>query len=155
MTSATGTFSPSARQAGFTLVELVVAIAIIGIASAAILLAMPGPAEAVQREAARVAARAVAARDLAIITGHTVELVAAPGGWTLRPTAPVPAGAAAPGMAAFQLADGMALAFDPAGPIRFDATGLATPAQITLAGPGGHRARITIDAAGQVHAGPA
>lgn len=155
MTSATGISSPRQREAGFTLVELVVAIVIIGIASAAIVLAMPGPAEAVQREAARLAARAVAARDLAIISGHSVELVATAGGWSLRTAAPVPAGAAAPGLAGLQLADGMALACDPAGPIRFDATGLATPAQLTLAGPGGHRARVTIDAAGQIHAGPA
>jgi general secretion pathway protein H len=155
MTSATGTFSASAREAGFTLVELVVAIAIIGIASAAILLAMPGPAEAVQREAARVAARAVAARDLAILTGHGVELVTAPAGWMLQTTPPLPAAAAAPGLARLQLADGIRLDCDPAGPIRFDATGLATPAQLTLSGPGGHRARVTIDAAGQIHASPA
>ena len=121
MTSATGT-----SEAGFTLVELVVVMVIIGITSAALLLTLPGPDARVRGAADRLAARAVAARDLAILTGETVTLdSAAPAGTTLTT--------------------------EPAGPITFDATGLATPARIVVTS-GDAAASVTIDAAGGVRA---
>lgn len=128
MTSATGTSeaAPARGQAGFTLVELVVVIAIIGLASAALVLTLPGPDDRVRAAAAKLAAQAAAARDQAILTGQTGEF---------QP----------------EVADGLVLAIDPASPIRFDATGLASPASITVSS-GEASAHVAIDAAGGVHA---
>jgi general secretion pathway protein H len=121
MTSATGT-----SEAGFTLVELVVVMAIIGITSAALVLTLPGPDDRVRSAAVKLAAQAAATRDMAILTGQST---------AFAPPAPY----------------GLTLTTEPAGPISFDATGLATPARIVIAS-GDAAASVTIDAAGDVHA---
>lgn len=121
MTSATGT-----SEAGFTLVELVVVMAIIGITSAALVLTLPGADDRVRAASVKLAAQAAATRDMAIMTGQ---------GTTFNPPAP----------------DGLTLSTEPAGPISFDATGLATPARIVVSS-GDAAANVTIDAAGGVHA---
>lgn len=121
MTSATGT-----SEAGFTLVELVVVMTIIGITSAALVLTLPGPDDRVRSAAVKLAAQATATRDMAILTGQNT---------------------------AFQpvVADGLTVNSEPAGPISFDATGLATPTRIVVSS-GDAAAGVTIDAAGDVHA---
>lgn len=154
MTSATG-ISDYRASAGFTLVELMVAILIIGIASAALVLTLPDSQDRPARVADRLAARAVAARDLAIISGRPVRLtaddsglattIAAPGGWQFPPDA---------ALARTALPKGLSLTAEPAGPVEFDATGLATPARLVISG-GGAAAAVTIDAGGGVRAGPA
>ena len=121
MTSATGT-----SEAGFTLVELVVVMVIIGITSAALVLTLPGPETRVRSAAVKLAAQAAATRDMAIMTGQSMNFV---------PPA----------------ADGLTLSTEPAGPISFDATGLATPARIVVSS-GDAAASVTIDAAGGVYA---
>ena len=55
---------------GFTLVELMVVITVIALASAAAVLAMPDPRGRVFDEAARFATRAKAARDVAVWRGR-------------------------------------------------------------------------------------
>lgn len=145
MTSATGT-----SEAGFTLVELTVAVLIIGMASAALVLSLPPPGGDVRHQAERLAAHAAAARDLAIGCGCPVRLATGAAGWQVlrdggngwRPD---------PTMAAATLPAGMALA---AGDIDFDATGLATPARLMIRSDSS-AAAVTIDAAGGVRAGGA
>lgn len=59
---------------GFTLVELMVVLLILGLATAAVVLSMPDQGGSVEAEAERFAARAKAARDDAIVLSRPVEL---------------------------------------------------------------------------------
>ena len=75
-TSATGI-----RERGFTLVELMVVLVIVGLVSAAVVLAMPDPRGALRGEALRLAARADAARERAMMDNRPVALVLREGGY--------------------------------------------------------------------------
>ena len=66
---------------GFTLIELMVVIAIIGIASAAVVVAMPDPRGRLVDEADRFAARVRVAHDAAILNARTTSVWVAPGGY--------------------------------------------------------------------------
>ena len=139
MTSATGISDSRRAQAGFTLVELVVAIVIIGIAAAAIVLTLPGNGDAARRSAVRLAAHASAARDAAILSGRPLLLTTTADGWQ------------AGGGPAMRLPAGQTLLAEPAGPISFDPTGLATPARLTVR-QGDATPSVTISAAGAIDA---
>ena len=69
------------RQQGFTLIELMVVLVIIGLASAAVVLAMPEPGGSLAGEAERFAARAKAARDTAILESRAVAVQIGRGGY--------------------------------------------------------------------------
>jgi general secretion pathway protein H len=71
-TSATG--SKRTAETGFTLIELMVVLVLIGVASAAVVLAIPDPKGRVVDEAERFAVRARAVRDDAIVQGRTIAL---------------------------------------------------------------------------------
>jgi general secretion pathway protein H len=148
--SATG--DPPRRAAGFTLVELMVVMVIVGLASAAVVLALPRRSDTARGEARTLAARLVAARDLAIIGGRDVAVtIDAKGyrisqrhrdGWhaaegrALQPHLWPEALAVTT-----EIADGDAL--------RFDTTGLATPAKVRIDSDGSSIG-ISIDSIGRV-----
>jgi len=66
---------------GFTLIELMVVIAIIGLMSAAVIFNLPDPRGGLIDEAERFAARAIAARDEAVITARETRVRITPTGY--------------------------------------------------------------------------
>lgn len=130
--------APSRRCAeqGFTLVELLVVVAIIGLMSAAVVLAMPDPRGSLVAEAERFAARAKAAQDAAVIGARPVAIRVtqagygfdqrSDGGWRPLDRKPFVDQAWAEGARALVPAGGATrLVFDP--------TGIAEPATLSLA----------------------
>lgn len=71
----------NARDGGFTLVELMIVITIIGLASAVTVWAMPDPRGRVADEAARFALRTRAAHDEAIVAARPVSVWVSAGGY--------------------------------------------------------------------------
>ena len=135
------------RRNGFTLVELMVVLVIIGLAATAVVLAVPERGGSLIAEADRFAARAKAARDAAIVEARPVALTVDGGGyafahrrggeWRRGP----------------RHAWGEGTAAETSGTLagtRFDSTGLADPLTLTLRR-GERSARVRIAADGSVH----
>ncbi len=147
---------PRARERGFTLVELMVVVTIIGLASAVAVLVMPDPRGRVLDEATRFALRTRAAHDSAIVEARPVSVWISgggygfdrrlAGGWT--PIAEKP-------MRVERWIDGTKASIgDASGRMRvtFDPTGLVDrPAEIRL-DRSGVAATVHIDADGSVRA---
>lgn len=68
-------------DSGFTLIELMVVIFIIGLAAGAVMLSLPGDRSAISEDADRFAARVAAARDEAVIGGRAVSVWITPSGY--------------------------------------------------------------------------
>jgi general secretion pathway protein H len=139
------------KRAGFTLVELMMTVAILGLAAGAVMLAVPDPRPPVGAEAERFAARLTRAREESILSNRPVAVEADAAGY------------------GFSTYDGLRWSPLVEGPFRtepwqagtavtaadmpvrvvFDPTGLADPARISLS----REARavvIVVDGAGEV-----
>lgn len=120
----------SQANSGFTLVELMVVIVIVGLAASVAVLTMPEAGGSLAGEAEAFAARAKAARDGAILEARPAAIRVGPGGYEVQRRLdgewrPGPAHDWAEGTAA-------ALTGGSDGSIRFDSTGLAGPAVLAL-----------------------
>jgi len=143
--SATG----SKSEAGFTLIELMVVITIIGIASAAVVLAIPDPRGSVRAEGERFAARAYAARDGAIVEARDTSLYVTAQGYGFERRVAgrwQPAGDSRSSQVAWQPGTNVALGVEGKLRASFDSTGAASaPVRVQLARDG---AVVTVAIAG-------
>ncbi|WP_338466344.1 GspH/FimT family pseudopilin [Novosphingobium sp. ZN18A2] len=72
---------PRVRRNGFSLVELMVVLFVMGLLASVVVLSMPGDARELRGEAERFAARANAARNEAIVSAAPVSLVVSKAGY--------------------------------------------------------------------------
>lgn len=136
---------------GFTLVEMLVVIFLLGLASAAVVLMLPGGDSTVRNDAERLAARLAAARDEAVMQARPVAVWTRASGygfeqrfegqWRAHPDA---------AFKARNFDNGTFIAGTAQNRIVFDATGLpSSPAEIDLMN-GEGRSRISVSASGEV-----
>ena len=142
-------------EAGFSLIELMVVIFIIGLAAGAVVLTMAPPGGAAQVDAERFAARAAAARDLAIIERRPVRLWVSASGYGFEQRADGQWGPATSDiLESRNWSDGVIVAIsdtDRASRI-FDQTGLPSlPLEIAFS-KGDADASVTIEGSGNVRA---
>jgi general secretion pathway protein H len=135
-------------ESGFTLVELMVVLVILGLAATAVVLAMPEAGGSLQAEAERFAARAKAARDAAIVEARPIALHVDTGGYAIFRRS---GGEWRPG-ARHEWAEGTQVEARgvSAGGTRFDSTGLADPISLTLRRRG-REVAVDIGQDGSVH----
>lgn len=138
---------------GFTLVELMVVLFIMGLLATAVVLTAPRLHPGVSEEGERLAARLKRAREEAVLTNRTVDVAMEPGGYRFRTQR---RGVwQALDEAPFEphlLEGGVSLALsaaDGAAGVRFDSTGGAGPAKIALTD-GTRRLSLQVDEAGNV-----
>ncbi|HRO03444.1 MAG TPA: GspH/FimT family pseudopilin [Terricaulis sp.] len=146
-------------DAGFSLVEALTALMVIGLLVGAVVLAAPGADHKVRDEAQRLAARIVAAQDESILINRPVALVVTQNGYAferLEHQGWVAAGHGAPlGFRAWPADLNVQIeqqegAEGDARIARFDALGGATPAALVLSGWGASW-RVSVNGRGQAH----
>ncbi len=144
---------PLVRERGFTLVELLVAIAILGLLTSVIVLNLPESGGRLADEADALAGRLRRAQEEAILTNRSVEVALSPAGYGFRVQR---AGAWTPlqdgPFEARRWGEGVVAEVrgpDGRSAVRFDPTGAAEPAQVRL-----HKGRravaVSVDGQGQV-----
>lgn len=139
------------RRAGFTLVELLVVVALIGMAAAVAVLTAPDPVPPLHAEAERFAARLVRAREEAILTGRPVAVELTDGGYAFARYAQGRWSPLSDSLFAEEAwLDGTRPGPDDAGRrIVFDPTGMGSPGVVRLTR-GGRNIAVRIDDAGEV-----
>ena len=143
-TSATGR-----AEAGFTLVELLIVLTIMGLLAASVVLALPDGRASLRAEAEGFAALAKAAKDKAVIDGRPLSLRVTPEGYAFaerrrgewRPLSREPFGDRS-------WSEGTALAGE-AQRLVFDPTGLVEPASLILVREE-DQVRVTVSADGTI-----
>ena len=145
-------------QGGFSLVELMVVLVILGLAASAVVLTMRAPGGSATEATARFAARAAALRDRAVVEGRPMSLWASASGYGFE----VRSGA---GWAALHdrmlrradWPDGSAVSVNgaPQGRLVFDRLGLPDRAMRVDLRLGSADGAVSIDAAGNVAIGQA
>jgi len=150
-TSATGR-ADRPRRAGFTLVELLVVVTIMGLASAVVVLSLPDTRPSLTAEAERLAARLLRAREEAVLTNRAVQVQLDSRGYQFRRRV---GGEWAPleeppfERTAWEAGTTLAGAPEGVATIGFDVIGFSAPATVALAR-ADSRARVAIDASGKV-----
>lgn len=151
-TSAIGASSRSKplRQ-GFTLVELLVVITVIGVAATAVVLSAPDPRPSIAAEGERLAARLIMARDEAILGNRSVAVMIDARGYAFQ---------SFDGVAWLPLTGSLKAAAWPkdisavqASRIVFDPTGASEPAEVTLVRDN-RGVTVNVDGAGEVSFAP-
>ena len=137
---------------GFTLVELLIVLTILGLMSAAVVIAMPDPRGSLVAEAERFAARAKAAQDRAVIDSRAmaVRVTSAGYGFDQRRRREWEALNAKP-FVDYQWGEGVSAVVGGSGAARivFDSTGMAEPSIVTLVRDG-EQAIVTIAQDGSI-----
>lgn len=141
------------RSAGFTLVELMVVLVIMGLMASVALLAVGRPQPSLAKVAEQFGARLVRAQEEAILTNRPVGVAVTATGYAFRTRtaqgwAPLQDGPFKP----VAWGEGVAAVtgdFAPGGQVNFEASGAAEPLVVTLTREA-RRLRVSVDAAGNV-----
>jgi general secretion pathway protein H len=145
---------PDLQEKGFTLVELMVVLAVLALAATVAVLTIPGSNARVAGEADRLALRIAALRDLAIVEGRPMAVVISPSGYGFERREAEGWGEL-PGRAyaRHDWPAGVRL-IDPAGsaPVRvtFDTIGTTSARTALAIGDGDATARLTVSTTGEV-----